>query len=155
MEITLCTQADFGQIVTDYHEFWDHDRVIALHHPTVTNEFGNTAFVIREGETVIAYLFGFFSQTGPVGYVHLIAVRQGYRKQGLARKLYGHFEKIAREHGCKRLKAITSPVNTQSVAFHKSIGMMPSGTDMEGGVPVIRDYSGPGKHRVVFIKELG
>jgi GNAT superfamily N-acetyltransferase len=154
MQITLCTKADFDRIVTDYSEFWDHYRVVALHHPTITNEFGNTSFVIRDGDKVIAYLFGFFSQTGPVGYVHLIAVRQGYRKQGLARILYNHFEKVAREHGCKRLKAITSPVNTQSIAFHKSIGMMPSGNDLEEGVPVIRDYSGPGKHRVVFIKEI-
>jgi predicted GNAT superfamily acetyltransferase len=73
---------------------------------------------------------------------------------GLARRLYEHFEKVARQHGCKGLKAITSPVNTGSIAFHKSIGMMPIGKDMENGVPVIRDYSGPGKHRVVFIKEL-
>jgi GNAT superfamily N-acetyltransferase len=155
MEITTCTAADFNRILADFAGFWDHDRTVALHHPTIIHEFGNTAFVIRDGDKVIAYLFGFFSQTEPVGYIHLLSVRQGYRKQGLARMLYAHFEKIAREHGCKRLKAITSPVNAQSIAFHKSIGMIPSGNDLEMGVPVIRGYSGPGKDRVVFIKELG
>ena len=154
MQITRCTKADFDQILNDYSQFWDHDRVTQLHHPTLINEFGDTAFVIKDGDKVAAYLFGFFSQSGPVGYTQLISVRQGYRNRGLARQLYVHFEKIAREHGCKKLKAITSPVNKGSIAFHSSIGMMPTGADLEDGVPVIRDYSGPGRHRVVFIKEL-
>lgn len=155
MSIMQCTKADFDRILTDYNEFWDNDRTLALHHPTIINEFGNTAYVIKEGDRVTAYLFGFFSQTEPVGYVQLLAVRQGYRKQGLARQLYAHFEQIAREHGCKKLKAITSPMNTLSIAFHKSIGMMPAGQDLEGSVPVIRNYSGPGKDRVVFSKDIG
>lgn len=154
MTITRCTKSDFDQILTDYSQFWDHDRVAQLHHPTIINEFGNTAFVIKDGEKVAAYLFGFFSQTEPTGYINLISVREGYRKKGLARQLYIHFEKVAREHGCRKLKAITSPVNKGSIAFHRSIGMMPSGHDLEDGVPVIRDYSGPGRHRVVFIKEI-
>jgi len=154
MEIAPCTKTDFDQVLTDFAAFWDHERTVALHHPTIINEFGNTAFVIREGDKVTAYLFGFFSQAAPVGYINLLAVRREYRKKGLARSLYAHFEKVAREHGCRQLKAITSPVNTRSIAFHKSIGMMPSGKDIEDGVPVIRDYAGPGKDRVVFIKDI-
>lgn len=46
MTVTLCTKGDFDQILTDYSQFWDHDRVLQLHHPTIINEFGNTAFVI-------------------------------------------------------------------------------------------------------------
>src|SRR4030067_1231608 len=111
MEITNCTKQDFDQILTEFKEFWDSDRTLALHHPTLINEFGNSSFVIREGNKVIAYLFGFLSQTSPTGYVQLLSVRLGYRKQGLARRLYDHFTGFALAHGCTKLKAITSPVN--------------------------------------------
>jgi hypothetical protein len=68
--------------------------------------------------------------------------------------LYAHFEQFARSSGCTRLKAITSPVNALSIDFHKSIGMLPSGEPDSRGVPVVKDYAGPGRDRVVFIKEL-
>jgi ribosomal protein S18 acetylase RimI-like enzyme len=153
-DISNCTKKDFAQILNEFKEFWDHDRTLALHHPTLINEFGNSAFVIRDGHKVVAYIFGYLSQTSEVGYVHLLSVRQGYRKQGLARRLYDHFTVFAMAHGCTNLKAITSPVNTLSIAFHKSIGMMPIGEDYIDGIPVIKDYSGPGKDRVVFMKYI-
>jgi predicted GNAT superfamily acetyltransferase len=155
MKITNCTKQDFDQIINEFGQFWDHDRTLLLHHPTLIYEFGNSAFIIKDRQKVLAYLFGFISQTGPVGYVQLLSVRQGYRKQGLARQLYDHFTIFALAHGCKQLKAITSPVNTLSIAFHKSIGMMPVGDNIVDDVPVIKDYSGPGKDRVIFMKDIG
>ena len=154
MEITNCSKQDFDQILTEFKEFWDSDRTLALHHPTLINEFGNSAFVIRDGHKVVAYLFGFLSQTSPTGYIQLLSVRQGYRKQGLARQLYAHFNGFALAHGCTKLKAITSPTNSLSIAFHKSIGMMPTGKDSVNGIPVIKDYSGPGRDRVIFMKDI-
>jgi GNAT superfamily N-acetyltransferase len=153
-EISICTKDDFDQILTEFEQFWEHDRTAALHHPTNIYEFGDSSFVIKDGGTVLAYLFGFLSQTEPVGYVHLLAVRQGFRRQGLARRLYARFEKFARSRGCTRLKAITSPVNGLSIDFHRSIGMMPSGEPNSQGLPVVKDYAGPGLDRVVFLKDI-
>ncbi len=155
MEISICTKEDFDQVLAEFDQFWEHDRTVALHHPTIVYEFGNSSFVIKEGEMVLAYLFGFLSQTEPVGYVHLLSVRRGFRRKGLANRLYAHFEQFARSRGCTRLKAITSPVNTLSIDFHRSIGMMPSGEPNSQGLPVVKDYAGPGRDRVVFIKDLG
>ncbi len=154
METTNCTKSDFDQILSDFGEFWDHSRTIALHHPILLYEFGNSTFVIRENNKVLAYLFGFVSQSEPVGYVQLLAVREGYRKLGLGRKLYDHFTRFASEHGCQKLKAITSPVNSLSIAFHRSIGMRLLGQPNAEGVPVVKDYAGPGKDRVVFEKDI-
>jgi GNAT superfamily N-acetyltransferase len=154
MEITTCSREDFAQILSEFGDFWEHDRAAALHHPTIIYEFGNSAFVVKEGEKVAAYLFGFLSQTEPAGYIHLLAVRRGSRRQGLANRLYAHFEAYARSHGCTRLKAITSPLNTLSIDFHRSIGMMPTGEPDNSGLPVAKNYAGPGKDRVVFIKEM-
>ena len=154
MEISLCTKADFDQILREIVDFWGDERTLFLHHPMFINEFGNSAFVFKEGEKVIAYLFGFIAQTGPVGYVHAIGVRRSHQRKGLGRRLYEHFTEFARKHGCKELKAITSPTNKDSIAFHRSIGMELSGEPNEEGIPMVRDYSGPGVDRVVFRKKI-
>lgn len=114
-----CSKDDFDQILTNIEEFWGSGRTLHLHHPMFINEFGNTAFIFKERSKVCAYLFGFYSQTQPVAYVHLIAVRNNYRKLGLGRKLYEHFIKCAREKLCSKIKAITKPTNLESIAFHK------------------------------------
>jgi L-amino acid N-acyltransferase YncA len=155
MEVTQCTKADFDQIIAENEDFWGHDRVKSLHNPVYLYEFGNTAYVIREGEKVIGYLFGLFSQTEPVAYVKFIGVRQSHQKKGVGRRLYEHFSIVARKNGYKELKAVTSPTNKDSIAFHRSIGMeLCEGEPDENGIPVIRDYGGPGIHRVLFRKKI-
>ena len=96
----------------------------------------------------------FHSQTQPVAYAHLIAVRNDYRKLGLGRKLYEHFIKCAREKHCLKVKAITRPINLDSIAFHKKIGMELTGSGVIDGVSVVYDYAGPGEHRVIFMKDV-
>jgi len=44
--------------------------------------------------------------------------------------------------------------NFESIAFHKSIGMELTGNGAINGIPVVFDYSGPGEHRVVFMKDV-
>ncbi len=154
MEITLCTKRDFDQIISDFIDFWGNERTKSLHNPILLYEFGNSAFVVKEGDKVVGYLFAFLSQTEPVGYVKFIGVRQSHRKRGIGRKLYERFIEFAREKGCTELKAITSPANKVSVAFHRSIGMETLGEPNEEGVPVVRNYGGPGIDRVVFRKKI-
>jgi GNAT superfamily N-acetyltransferase len=156
MDITHCTPSDYDQIVSHIHEFWDSDRTVYLHHPMFVHEFGNSAYVIRDGRHVAAYLFGFISQTEPTAYVHVVGVRASYRRRGLARRLYDHFVAFALSRGCTQLKAITTPGNQHSIAFHRSLGMEFAGNgcaDQEG-VQVVKDYAGPGQDRVVFRKLL-
>lgn len=154
MEITNCTKADFDQILINIAKFWGDERTLQLHHPMFINEFGETAFVIKEADQVIAYLFGFIAQNSPTGYIHLVAVHNNYKQHGLARKLYQYFGDYAVQAGCQQLKAITTPTNTHSIAFHQSLGFSPIGHDIEYGLPIVKDYSGPGLHRVVLIKSI-
>jgi hypothetical protein len=150
VEISICTRQDYEQILDALPEFWDGRDVRHLHHPFLIHEFGNTAFVIRDETRVVAYLFGLFSQTEPVGYVHAIAVRASARRRRLAQHLYGHFVQMARRRGCRHVKAITTPTNAGSIAFHKSLGMRLLGEPNADGIPVVADYSGRGAPRVVF-----
>jgi GNAT superfamily N-acetyltransferase len=154
MEILFCTKEDFDQIITDIVDFWGSERTLGVHHPMFIYEFGNTAFVMKDGERVVAYLFGFFSQTAPTGYIHLIGVRKDYQGKGLGKLLYDHFEAIARRHGCNKLKAMTTPGNHASISFHKKIGMKLLGEKNVDGIEVVKDYSAPGQDRVVFEKDI-
>lgn len=148
--ISNCSHADFLQILKDIEDFWGSNRTLSYHHPMFINEFGNTAFVIKDKDKVIAYLFGFVSQTALTGYVHLIGVRSGHKKKGLGKLLYQHFIAYLRSIGIQNLKAITTPTNERSINFHLSIGMETTGVENDNGIKVIKDYSGLGEDRVVF-----
>jgi hypothetical protein len=155
MEISLCTKADWDQILTDFTDFWgDNERMKSLHNAVYLYEFGNTAYVVKDGHIVIGYLFGLLSQTAPAAYVRFVAVRRSYQKRGIGRSLYEHFVQFAKTKGCTELKAITSPTNKASIAFHRSMGMELLGVPNEDGVPVVKNYSGPGTDRVVFKKKI-
>lgn len=151
-QIEQCSKADYDYIVMNLPIFWDDQApsMRAFHHPMIIHEFGNTAFVIKHQAEIIAYLFGFYAQTGAYAYTHLVAVRQGWRKQGLAKKLYLNFIELARKRGCTCIKAITRPYNARSIAFHTKLGMILDGEPDEHGVPVVKGYGGPDEDRVVF-----
>lgn len=149
-----CNYSDFLQILADIEDFWGSNRTLSYHHPMFVNEFRNTSFVIKNNEKVIAYLFGFLSQTEQTGYVHLIGVRRSHQNKGLGKNLYRHFIAYLKNIGIQNLKAITTPTNEKSINFHLGIGMQMTGIENEYGIKVIKDYSGLGQDRVVFKKKL-
>ena len=146
MEPERVTKADFDEIVERLPAFWGERDLSALHHPMFVHEFGDSAFLIRdERGSVAAYLLGFVLPAQALAYVHLVAVRDDQRGKGLARLLYERFQTLARERGCDRIKAITTPGNAASITFHRAMGM-----DAED----VPDYAGSGRARVVFSAPL-
>ena len=146
---------DFNEIVRDISDFWGSDRTLHLHQPFLVYEFGNTAFVIKEKGIVVAYLFGFFSQTENLAYIHLLGVGGKNQRQGLGKLLYDHFIEMARSRKIHEIKAITSPMNIKSINFHKNrIGMNLLGEPNGNGIPVVKNYSGINNDRVVFKKRI-
>lgn len=152
--ILNCDYPDFLQILEEIEDFWGSNRTLSYHHPMFVNEFRNTSFVIKNDKNVIAYLFGFISQTEQTGYVHLVGVRQNHQNKGLGKLLYGHFMQYLKNIGIQNLKAITAPANEKSINFHLRIGMQMTGVETENGIKVIKDYSGLGQDRVVFRMKL-
>ena len=151
MPISQATKADFDQIVTEIADFWGSDRTLHLHHAGLIYEFGDTAFVIREGDQVAAYLFGYLAQTGPdrlrpSGRGTGRIPGPGTRTSTL-RPLHGRGAG-ARLHGPQgdhhahqpRLDRLPYPVGDDPCAASPNAD----------GVPVVRDYAGPGLDRVVF-----
>jgi ribosomal protein S18 acetylase RimI-like enzyme len=144
-EVEPATIEDLAAIVDDRSEFWGERDLSLLHHPLLVHDFGETALVMRDGDRrVVAYLFGLLTPAR-VGYIHLVAVREGRRRAGLGRCLYSRFEALVRERGAVALKAFTRTSNVRSIAFHRSLGFTVTDTP---------DYAGPGEARTVFWKEL-
>jgi ribosomal protein S18 acetylase RimI-like enzyme len=77
--------------------------------------------------------------------VHLVGIDPEFRRQHVGSLLYSSFESACVERGCKFMKAITTAGNEGSVRFHQA-----QGWSMETG----DDYAGPGRHRIVFRKDL-
>jgi ribosomal protein S18 acetylase RimI-like enzyme len=153
MVITQCTKADYDHILTNIVDFWDSDRTLHLHSPIFVYEFGDTAFVVKSGDEVCAYLFAFIAPRR-VAYCHLLGVRATYRRHGLARQLYTHFFEYAQACGATIVRAITTPTNERSIAFHKSMRFSLLGEPNMQGIPVVANYSGPSLDRVVFERPL-
>jgi predicted GNAT superfamily acetyltransferase len=136
---------DLARILADYPRFWgDREGPRALHHPMFVIEFADTAFVARRDGEILAYLLGFVAPTRDA-YVHFIAVRDDARGLGLARRLYETFAEVALAQGARALKAITSPENEGSLAFHRALGFT---------LTLVEDYGGAGQARVVMRKVL-
>lgn len=156
MKIQQMELTDFFEIKQHLPEFWGERYKILepLHHPMLFYEFGKTAYVVKSEGTVVAYLFGMLPHASDTAYVHVLAVKPAHRKNAYARALYQHFMDYAKSQGYKTVKAITRPVNAGSIAFHRAIGMALQGEANRDGIPVVKDYSGPGEDRVVFLKSL-
>ena len=147
VKIERVRYGDLAEILRNYRRFWgERDLPLQLHHPMFFIEFGDTAFVARdEGDQIVGYLLGFVAPNGD-GYIHFVAVRDDARRQHLGRRLYERFSSEATERGATRLKAITSPENEDSVAFHRSMGF----TDVRR----VDDYGGSGRPRVIMYRPL-
>ncbi len=136
---------------------WWGDRPVRHLLPRLFFEhFADTGFALPGGEGLLGFLVGFRSQTHPeIAYIHFVGVDPACRGRGLGRSLYNTFFGHMRRLGCTTARCITSPSNTGSVAFHRSLGfsLVPSPWQ-ENGFPVSPDYYGPGQARVLFTRAL-
>lgn len=139
------TKSDFDEMVQVIDRWWTGPTA-ALAHPIFFYELGQAARVVEHNGRIVGFLLGFITvDQPPVGYVHLIGVDPAYRRRSVARRLYESFEDNCRGAGCRRLKAITTVGNDVSREFHEALGWQSK---------VVADYAGPGRHRLVFTKDM-
>ncbi|MFG2821186.1 GNAT family N-acetyltransferase [Kitasatospora sp. NPDC048365] len=110
--------------------------------------FAASSFVVEHPDGgLAAFLVGFLSDSEPdAAYVHFVGVDPALQGAGVGAALYRAFFALARRHGRRTVRCVTSPENTGSQAFHARLGFTAS--------PVRPDYDGPGLDRVVFTLEL-
>lgn len=117
--------------------------------------FSTTSLVVDDGAGApAAFLVGFHSPDHPrEAYIHFVGVAPSRRRDGLARALYARFFETARKEGRDRVRAVTSPQNAGSIAFHRALGFeLEKGDDGES--IVFENYDGPGQDRVSLVRNL-
>ncbi len=137
--------ADYGRVIERIDEWWGGRQMAAMLPRLFFVHFRDTSFVAEEGGELTGFLCGFRSQTfDDEAYVHFVGVDPGRRGSGLGRTLYDRFFEAVAPRTVVR--AVTSPVNEQSVAFHRAIGFEVERVD--------QDYDGAGAARVLLVKRL-
>jgi len=155
--------SDHRTIVTCVQRWWGDSRTpeqareLSLLLPKLFLQFfSGTSLVLEEDGNIQGFLVGFHSaDNGREAYIHFVGVDPRLRGRGLARTLYSAFFRRAAEAGRTEVRAITSPANSGSIAFHRAMGFTLEPGDREiDGLAVHSDYDGPGQDRVCFRKEL-
>lgn len=124
--------------------------------PLFLQHFSSTSWVAEDAGELAGFVVGFHSaDRAGEAYVHFTGVDPRLRGRGVGRSLYDRFFDQARAAGRTTIRAITSPRNTGSIAFHTSVGFAIEPGDKEvDGVSVHSDYDGPGEDRVCFVAKL-
>jgi predicted GNAT superfamily acetyltransferase len=149
-------ESDHEMITSVVNEWWGGRDMARLLPRLFFRHFGDTSFAVEDDGELIAFLIGFVSQSREgEAYIHFAGVRPDMREKGIGRHLYELFFEEVKKRRCTKVGCITSPVNKGSIAFHSAMGFSPKESDTQiDGVPVHRQYDGPGRDRVVFEKKL-
>ncbi|GEB53020.1 MULTISPECIES: GNAT family N-acetyltransferase [Streptomyces] len=138
---------DYDSVIAVVDDWWGRTASRDLTRVFVDHFFATSLIAERPDGSLGGFLIGFLSPSQPeYAYVHFAGVAPGLRRTGLGRELYERFFARAREDGRTVVKAITSPVNSRSIAFHTALGFAAS--------EPVPDYDGPSLDRVVFRREL-
>jgi ribosomal protein S18 acetylase RimI-like enzyme len=133
--------ADHAAVVGVVDEWWGGRPMAAMLPRLFFVHFRATSFVVESDGRLVGFLCGFLSQTyDDEAYVHFVGVDPAARGRGVARLLYDRFVTVVAAEGRTVVRAVTSPVNTASVAFHRTIGFTAE--------PAPTGYDGPGEDRV-------
>jgi predicted GNAT superfamily acetyltransferase len=155
-EIRPLSMADYPVVISVIDQWWGGRPMVGKLPRLFFEHFTDTSFAADRDGRLAGFLAGFISQsrTGEA-YVHFVGVDPAQRGRGLGRLLYEAFFRAAQARGCVLVRAVTSPLNRGSVAFHRQIGFQLEPGDAEvDGIPVSSGYDGPGGDRVRFIRSL-
>jgi len=137
--------ADHARVVAVVDAWWGGRAMATMLPRLFFVHFRDTSFVAEEDGELAGFLCGFRSQTfADEAYCHFVGVDPSRRGSGLGRTLYEHFFAAVAPRAVVR--AVTSPVNERSVAFHQALGF-----EVEDVHP---DYDGRGEPRVQLVKHL-
>ena len=137
--------ADHARVIGVVDDWWGGRRMAPMLPKLFFVHFRDTSFVAEEDGRVVAFLCGFRSQTyEDEAYIHFVGVDPAARGAGLARALYERF--FAAVAPRTVVRAVTSPANERSIAFHRALGFDVSQVD--------EAYDGAGEGRVLLVKRL-
>jgi ribosomal protein S18 acetylase RimI-like enzyme len=146
MTIRHAEADDYGRVIEVVDEWWGGREMAAMLPKLFFVHFRDTSFVAEDDGQLAGFLCGFRSQTyDDEAYVHFVGVDPARRGAGVGRLLYERFFDAVSPRSVVR--AVTSPVNERSVAFHRALGFEVDRVD--------ETYDGRGEARVLLVKRLG
>jgi ribosomal protein S18 acetylase RimI-like enzyme len=136
VDLRTARPADYDQLARVVDDWWG--RPVQQGLPRLfLDHFWRTSLIAEEQGELRGFLIGLLSPSeADTAYVHFAAVAPEERRAGLATVLYDRFFELARVSGRMSVRAITSPQNVQSIAFHRRLGF-----EVSAPIP---DYNGPG-----------
>ncbi len=156
MTIRPITEQDYPPVISVLNDWWGGRRMSDMLPRLFFKHFQQTSFIAEENGVIQGFLVGFISQSHPdQAYIHFVGIHPDHRKGGMGKGLYKKFFDTVKNHGCKTVHLVTSPDNTNSIAYHAKMGfMIEKGNAEANGVLIHTDYDGPREDRVLFLKEL-
>lgn len=145
MNVHPATPADYDRIIAVADDWWGREI-----HPVlprlVLDHFHRTSFVAETSGDLAGFLVGFLSPSlRDTAYIHFAGVNPAHRGTGLGRRLYEAFFALARADARTTVRALTSPQNTASIAFHRAMGFTTADAP---------SHDGPSKDKVLFHRRL-
>lgn len=145
MLIRAAEPGDYARVIDVVDEWWGGRQMASMLPKLFFVHFADTSFVAEEDGALAGFLVGFRSQThDDEAYVHFVGIDPAHRGSGLGRALYQRF--FAAVAPRRTVRAVTSPVNERSVAFHRALGFEVERVD--------ESYDGRGEPRVLLVKRL-
>jgi ribosomal protein S18 acetylase RimI-like enzyme len=133
---------DYGRVIAVVDEWWGGRSMAAMLPKLFFVHFRDTSFAWDEDGALLGFLCGFRSQTfADEAYIHFVGVDPAQRGRGIARSLYERFFDAVAPRVVVR--AVTSPVNERSVAFHRALGFAVERVD--------EHYDGRDESRVLLV----
>ncbi|MBK6871997.1 MAG: GNAT family N-acetyltransferase [Kineosporiaceae bacterium] len=138
---------DYDRIAPLLDAWWGRPILEALPRLFLDHFHASSLVAEHPDGALRGFLIGFASPSQPAeAYIHFVGIAPSERGSGLGRVLYETFFEAARTAGRTMVSAVTSPVNTPSIAFHAALGF-------EVSSPVA-GYNGPGHDLVTFRRRL-
>jgi len=147
---------DHGRIIDVLPNRWNGSDLTLMLPQIFLLHFHSTSLIVESKNQLIAFLIGFDSQSYPnESYIHFVGINPAHRKKGIGKYLYSHFFDRCIEIGKEIVRACTSPINSDSIEFHKKMGFnIIKGDSMINNIPVFLDYNHRGDNKVLFFKDL-
>lgn len=157
VQIRPIRPSDYRPVISVIDGWWGGRHMADMLPRLFFEHFTDTSFAAERDGELAGFLVGFESQSRPAeAYIHFAGVHPAERSRGLGRQLYERFFVVVQARGCVLVRAVTSPVNCGSIAFHRRMGFdIEPGDALAGGVPVAAGYDGDGQDRVRFVRQLG
>jgi ribosomal protein S18 acetylase RimI-like enzyme len=145
MRIRHADASDYATVIGVVDHWWGGRPIAAMLPKLFFVHFRDSSFVADDDGAIAGFLCGFRSQThNDEAYIHFVGVDPERRGSGIARSLYERFfEAVAPR---TTVRAVTSPLNERSLAFHRALGFEVERVDEE--------YDGRGEARALLVKRL-